>query len=80
MYVFAENEQEAKDAVQDQMCHSIEATEVEEWASLYEFEILLQNTIFYLLFSLKQLFDVSFFPPPHRPHNLTFPPNWLGKT
>jgi len=30
MYVFAENEQEAKDAVQDQMCHSIEATEVEE--------------------------------------------------
>jgi len=28
--VFAESEQEAKDAVQDQMCHSIEATEVEE--------------------------------------------------
>ena len=28
--VFAESEEEAKEAVQDQMCHSIEATDMEE--------------------------------------------------
>jgi hypothetical protein len=30
MYVFAESEQEAKQAVQDQMCYSITVNEVEE--------------------------------------------------
>ena len=28
--IFAENEEEAKEAVQDQMCSSIQATEVDE--------------------------------------------------
>jgi len=31
MNVLAENEEEAKEAVQDQMCHSIAVNEVEEW-------------------------------------------------